>query len=324
LAEIPFQYNTNDFHFDNEIIIQLVGKGKKIVEVPIPTYYGDEISHVNGLAYAYHCLSTVMRWRANQVFLVYHPKFDLEAENPYVYKQAPTSVHKHVVTREYPGGTKILEIGAGHGQVGLAIHERGDVEVVAVDLRRPEREFPCPFLEVDLNDEFADDLVAAMGGPADVVVALDVIEHLSRPEASLRQIKKTLRPEGRLVASTGNIAFVMQRIMLGLGQFNYGKKGILDLTHQRLFSVRSFCRTLEGEGFKVESIRGFGPPIRDMVGDTFFLRALDRLGAFLGRIWPRLFGYQFLVEAKRLDEIDDILASTLESESAETVIREKS
>lgn len=316
LAEIPFQYNTSDFHFDNEIIIQLLGKKKNIVEVPIPTYYGDEISHVNGLAYAFNCLSTVLRWRANQVYLVYHPKFNLDAENPYVYKEAPNSLHQHVVTKEWPSGSRILELGAGHGEVGLAIHEQGDVEVVALDLEKPGREFPYPFLEADLNGGFSDGLISSMGGPADVVVALDVIEHLSRPEASLREIKKTLAPGGLLVASTGNIAFILQRSMLGLGQFNYGKKGILDLTHQRLFSIRSFCRTLEGEGFKVESVRGFGPPIRDMVGDTFLLRALDRVGAFLGRVWPKLFGYQFLVEARRLDDIEDILTSTLESETS--------
>src|SRR5262249_53946431 len=43
LARIPFQYNANVFHFDTEIIIQLVLGGFRVVETPIPTYYGDEI-----------------------------------------------------------------------------------------------------------------------------------------------------------------------------------------------------------------------------------------------------------------------------------------
>ena len=53
------------------------------------------------------------------------------------------------------------------------------------------------------------------------------------------------------MASTANVGYVLVRIMLALGFFNYGKKGILDLTHTRLFTIRSFCRTLEGEGFEV-------------------------------------------------------------------------
>jgi glycosyltransferase involved in cell wall biosynthesis len=49
LAQIPFEKNTNDFHFDSEIIVQLWLKKFRILELPIPTYYGNEICHVNGL-----------------------------------------------------------------------------------------------------------------------------------------------------------------------------------------------------------------------------------------------------------------------------------
>jgi len=101
------------------------------------------------------------------------------------------------------------------------------------------------------------------------------------------------------------------RLMLALGHFNYGKKGILDLTHTRLFTVRSFCRMLEGAGFRVEKVRGFGPPIVDMVGDSFLLRLLDRWAAWLARLWPGLWAYQIVVEATRLDDGDDILDSTV-------------
>ena len=52
LRKIPFALNTNDFHFDTEIIIQFDLAGLRIRELPIPTYYGDEICHVNGLKYA--------------------------------------------------------------------------------------------------------------------------------------------------------------------------------------------------------------------------------------------------------------------------------
>ena len=52
LKALPYRLNSNDFHFDTEIILQLVNAGARILELPIPTYYGDEISRVNGLAYA--------------------------------------------------------------------------------------------------------------------------------------------------------------------------------------------------------------------------------------------------------------------------------
>ena len=63
LAQIPFEQNTNDFHFDTEIIIQLVLEKLRIAELPIPTYYGDEICHVNGLKYAWDVFKTMLRAR---------------------------------------------------------------------------------------------------------------------------------------------------------------------------------------------------------------------------------------------------------------------
>jgi len=292
--------------------------------VPIPTYYGDEICHVNGIAYAMNCISTVMRSRANRIYLVHHPKFDVFDDGAYVFKTAPSTVHQHVLARGWASSAKVLELGAGHGRVGQALHELGaghgrvgqalhekGADVVAVDLLKTDVDLPFPYLELDLDGDFAEETTEALKGPADTVVALDVIEHLQRPEASLREIRRAMKPGGTLLASTGKVAYILVRIMLALGFFNYGKKGILDLTHTRLFTIRSFCRTLEGEGFEVLAVRGFGPPITDMVGASAILRLLDSVASLLARIWPSLFSYQFLVEARRLDDVESILDSTI-------------
>ncbi len=319
LEQIPFQYNTDDFHFDTEIIIQLLAKRMKIVEVPIPTYYGDEICHVEGVPYALHCIGTVLRARANRLHLVYHPKFDVFGSDDYVFKESPHSVHQAVLRRRWVPGSTVLELGAGHGEVGRAIHEQG-ADVVALDLKRPDVDFPYPYLEADLNEPLADDVLTALNGTADVVVALDVIEHLASPERSLRELRRAMKPGARLVASTGNVGFVLVRLMLALGQFNYGKKGILDLTHTRLFTIRSFSRTIEGEGFRVESVQGFGPPVRDMVGASLVLRTVDAVAGWFARVWPSLFAYQVLIEATRLDDVDAVLDRTLESKTVDRAI----
>ena len=52
LKKIFYQNNANDYCFDTQIIIQLLLNNMKIKEIPIPTFYGDEISYVNGLKYA--------------------------------------------------------------------------------------------------------------------------------------------------------------------------------------------------------------------------------------------------------------------------------
>ena len=66
LKQIPFQSFTNNWHFDTQILLALAERKKRIVERPIPTYYGDEICHVNGIPYAAHCLLTTFRYFLNR------------------------------------------------------------------------------------------------------------------------------------------------------------------------------------------------------------------------------------------------------------------
>lgn len=56
LRDVPLETLTDGWHFDTQIILEFLARGLRIREVPIPTYYGDEICRVNGIPYALHCL----------------------------------------------------------------------------------------------------------------------------------------------------------------------------------------------------------------------------------------------------------------------------
>ena len=77
LQRIPFHYNTNNFHFDTDILIQMLRVGAVFREIPIPTHYGDEVCHVNGWRYFYDCIhSCLLDWLTKKgVF--YCRRFDL-------------------------------------------------------------------------------------------------------------------------------------------------------------------------------------------------------------------------------------------------------
>jgi glycosyltransferase involved in cell wall biosynthesis len=62
LRQIPFESFSNTWHFDTEILLAAHERGMKIVERPIPTYYGDEICHVNGMPYALNCVAVSARY----------------------------------------------------------------------------------------------------------------------------------------------------------------------------------------------------------------------------------------------------------------------
>jgi hypothetical protein len=71
LRNIPLDRLTTNWHFDTQIILEFLKRGYRIKEVPIPTYYGDEICHVNGIPYAMNCIREALlfalfhRWRIN-------------------------------------------------------------------------------------------------------------------------------------------------------------------------------------------------------------------------------------------------------------------
>ena len=66
LREIPFPTNSDGFDFDTEILLQLMSRRKRIAEVPIPTYYGDEICRVAGMKYAAEVVFATLAWRLRE------------------------------------------------------------------------------------------------------------------------------------------------------------------------------------------------------------------------------------------------------------------
>jgi glycosyltransferase involved in cell wall biosynthesis len=54
---------SNGFRFDTQIILEFLATKQRISEIPIPTFYGDEVSHVNGLEYAREIIWDTFRYR---------------------------------------------------------------------------------------------------------------------------------------------------------------------------------------------------------------------------------------------------------------------
>jgi glycosyltransferase involved in cell wall biosynthesis len=315
IRTLPFQLNSDGFHFDTEILIQLLRTGRSVVEIPSPTFYGEEISRVSGLRYAVDCLKAVAKARLVELGLFYEPMFDfgLFEKSGYLLKEAPNSLHQDLLALEWPAAWRVADLGANRGVLSARLAERV-AHVTAADLLAPTEAGTATPVAIDLDGDFG----GLLGWQRfDAVLALDVIEHLKQPEAAVRAIAEILRPGGVLYASTGNIAYAPMRLSLALGHFNYGKRGILDLTHARLFTIYSFTKLLTQSGFMVLEVKGFGPPIRDMVGSSRLLGQLDTVLGKLARVWPRLFAFNFLVVAQRLDDLESLYARTLSSAGEE-------
>ena len=125
-----------------------------------------------------------------------------------------------------------------------------------------------------------------------------MIEHITNRDALMNTLRRHLKTDGVLIASTGNIAIWFYRLSLLLGRFEYGPRGILDRTHVHLFTLDSFQRFFLQEGYKLLDVK-FTPIPFELVfsstGRSSVVEGITRWYYRCTRLWPRMFAYQFVV-----------------------------
>ncbi|MFT3791175.1 MAG: glycosyltransferase [Rudaea sp.] len=313
LARVPFEINTDDFHFDTEIIVQLVFAHMKIVEIPIPTFYGDEVCHVDGMKYAGDVMRASVKARLMSFGIFFDPKFDVAADEvpTYVSKLDFRSTHA-VAYAAVPESARVVDMGCADGYLSRALHSAKGCNVTATDLAEEKSVDGCEYQRCDLNDA----LPRVAWDDVDYAVMLDVIEHLASPETFLRRLRTALSANRkiRLIISSGNVCFFVTRIMMLLGKFNYGKRGILDITHTRLFTVKSLARLLRYGGFAIEKIEYVPAPYPLAIGLNAASRFMLATNQLCARILPGLFAYQTLLIVRPKPTTDYLLQSALASD----------
>src|SRR6185437_11908362 len=79
----------------------------------------------------------------------------------------------------------------------------------------------------------------------DLILLLDVLEHLVDPEGVLKRLSKSLSPGGKVIVSVPNIAhFSVSLPLLLHRQFTYTDAGILDRTHLKFFVEETAVKLL--------------------------------------------------------------------------------
>ena len=128
----------------------------------------------------------------------------------------------------------------------------------------------------------------------------------------------------RFIVTAGNIGFFIPRLMHLLGQFNYSKRGTLDLHSRRLFVFSSLRRLFEQGGFEVLEPAGIPAPYPLAIGDNSVSRVLLRINSFLARLWSSLFGYQIYAVVKLAPALPYLLRGAYEqsAERAKAVAEE--
>lgn len=299
LANLPLSTYSDGFDFDTQIILGLADVSARIVEVPIPTYYGDEICYVDGMKYARDLFAHSTRYRLRKM------GFGASAATPnesYEYKSDPHSSHGLILRHlAQLSSTEVVDLGCSDGLLSMQIRSLGH-KVIGVDLEEHAMVHGRvdKFIQANLDDGLPADLPLTL----DHVVCADVLEHVRQPEQLLAQILPRLTPGGAIVASVPNFGHWYPRLRTVFGMFDYDRRGILDRTHVRFYTRRSFERMARNAGCTVRRIGTTGLPfdVADRGGTGGASRKLAPLALIdrlLVRVRPQLFGYQFIYELKR-------------------------
>jgi SAM-dependent methyltransferase len=289
-----------------------------VVELPIPTFYGEEVCHVDGLRYAWDVTKASIKARLIRMGIFFDPKFVFQGDEAlnYVSKFEFQSTHS-VAFAQVPGRSMVLDLGCADGYLSERLHREKNCVVFSVDVQAGRSVPGCSYQACDLNDSLPDVPWESL----DVVVLLDVIEHLSNPEAFLERLRSKLsgNDKVRVIVSSGNVCFFVTRLMMFLGQFNYGRRGILDITHTRLFTVSSLERLLRYAAYRILDRSYVPAPYPLALGLNAFSRFLVAVNGLLARILPGLFAYQSLYVVKPRPSIEWLLRKATVSATEERV-----
>lgn len=288
LATVPFELNSNDFHFDTEIIIQFVLARLSICEVPIPTFYGDEVCHVDGLEYAWNVCLATLQARVQRYHIFYDRKFDcaIEVEKP--QRQILSSLYQQLGKQIRPG-SKVLVLGK--------MEEALNTQLTGNN---------CLVVEQDVDPAALQNLQVAT---YDYLVLADGGITGERPEeiiAILRQLCVE-SPDITILLHVGNVAFCVTRLLLLFGRFAYSRKGIINLRRHRLFTLRSLKKLFTQNGFEIIALIGLPVPYERFMHHSRLLHAAIAAHNRLIRVWKALFSYQFLLVTKPLPSLQYLL-----------------
>jgi SAM-dependent methyltransferase len=311
LRNIPFEYNSNYFDFDTDIIIQLLDTQKRIMEIPIPTFYGDEISRVDGVKYAFLILKTSILSRLMRWGIFYNPKFDYVSENDqYVSKLGYESSHQFALDHIHPDSI-VLDLGSNPGIMTVELSNR-NVSTISVDkyINPIVQRHSTQTIQADIDFlDFGD-----IPDNVDYILMLDIIGYLHESEALLKKVRQRYcRKVPVIILTTANIAFFPIRLSLLFGQFNYGKRGILDMHLSRLFTFYSLRRVLVNQGYEILEEKGIPAPFYLALGNTRIARFLFDINRFFIRISKNLFAYQIAIVAKPTPTLDLLLEKSIQS-----------
>lgn len=182
-------------------------------------------------------------------------------------------------------GARVLEIGCWIGALGGELIKQKKCKVDGLDANAEalKKARGRGYERLYCQDLNLLDTLRIEDKRYDYIIFGDVLEHLLYPEEVICFFLKYLSRDGKMLISLPNVAFILYRLKLLAGSFDYEELGVMDKTHVRFYTLSSMKKLFERVGLKVESVESY-----NNVGSRYFVLQV------LKNILPRLFTLQFV------------------------------
>jgi SAM-dependent methyltransferase len=197
-----------------------------------------------------------------------------ETETEMLSSEASIRKASQYIGRFIEQGSAVLDFGAGTGELVARLRELGvDADGVEYSKKAVEAAEKNYDLKLSLSLE---DLRLQRNRKYDIIVALEVVEHLPEPAKVLKKLHALLKPGGKLYLTTPNRAGLKAR--LKRCRWAEARKPF----HLVLFNYSSLRMVLKECGFRSVDYLRFSPLTVHSIGKMALHRVLQLLGLYGG------------------------------------------
>jgi 2-polyprenyl-3-methyl-5-hydroxy-6-metoxy-1,4-benzoquinol methylase len=161
---------------------------------------------------------------------------------------------------ELPDDSTILDLGCGNGSMLSRLRRQGwrlhGIEVSRSGLAEAQKDHPdIGFSYGDLGADLSSHHLA---GKCDVVISIEVVEHIFYPRVFARNCHTFLKPGGMLVISTPYHGYLKNLVLAVTGKMDAHFTALWDCGHVKFWSRKTLTTLLEQAGFRVTAFYGVG------------------------------------------------------------------
>lgn len=157
--------------------------------------------------------------------------------------------------KKIKNGSTILEFGCANGRMTKFMKEELNCKVYIVEYEQEAFQQALNYAEDGICSDIMkfEWLERFKEVRFEYIIFADVLEHLPNPQQALKETRKVLKEDGRILISLPNVGHNDILINLYDYSFNYTSTGLLDDTHIHLFGKKNLKDFCKGAGYKIIS-----------------------------------------------------------------------